>query len=475
MRAWLGGAASALVCEVGLAEFETTDVAACLRNAVAGGASVVTLDFAASLDAAVEHHALFHLVRSLERATEAEEPLPSEGLTLGALWTAAHSLVSMFGFREDEATPPNVLVLRGFGQLADPSSLEWTAFFRVAAAWTHLLFLDCAAPKDPAFVGAPVVRERSVDADGADDAAGAVAPRSVRSAPTPSNGERPSARALRRVLRSPGGRATPWALSEQVRARVEAAATDAATPVGPYVLRAAPTYAQHDDWPVTLARVLATPTWLTRWRGRPDWALGVTVSVRRYRSILERACFASGEFAELLPQIVGAALTEALFLSRLENPEDLAAPAVDELRASALDALEQPGLATPAQRPDPSTPLAELDDFTAIGVRAAMLPFEPAGSALAQEAVALQLRAGDDDTFVELARAAAFLSDAQRGTLILHRLGHEDLRRMLRPHGSLATVAPLLQTLTDPTVRERVRAVVERGLTEGIPLVQSFS
>lgn len=471
LQGWLSGEPSVLVCEVAeLTDFDATDVAAWLRSVVAGGVRSVTLGVDATADGAVEHHALLQFVRSLELAIDAEEPLPVAGLTLGALWAAMQRLTSRFGHREEQSCPPNVLVLRGFSQLADPSVLEWTELFRVASAWTHVLFVDTTLPQNPALVGAQQVRA-SVVAGPRDDAEDATreGSRNAEQVVSPTI-------ELRRALRRAPGLGTPWALSARVRARVEAFAADPTAPLGPYTLRAAPIYAQHDEWPLALARVLVTPAWLARWCGHRDWPLGVTVSMRRYRSMLERACLEHGQLAELLPQIAGAALLEGIFLARLECPGDLTLPALEELRAAVVSALQQPlvGVGT-AARPNFDGPLEELDDTTAIGALAAMLAFEPAGSSLAEQAVALQLRLGDDDTFVELSRVAAFLTDGQRARLILHRLGHEDLRRMLRPYGSLPSVAPLLTSFTDASVAGRTLAAVELALAEGIPLALSFA
>lgn len=192
--------------------------------------------------------------------------------------------------------------------------------------------------------------------------------------------------------------------------------------------------------------------------------------------MLERTCIERGQFAELLPLVVAAALMEAIFLSLLECPEDLTLPALDELCSSSLSALERPRIRMDATSPPIlDRPLHELDDTTAISVRAAMLPFEPAGSSLAEEAVTLQLRAGDEDTLVELSRVAAHLTDTQLGNLILHHLGHQDLRRMLRPHGSLPSVAPLLTSFSDASLARRTVAAVLRALSEGVPLAHSFA
>lgn len=240
LEAWLSGEPSVLVCE--LADCDASDVAAWLRRVVPGGVRSVTLDIVAAEDSAVEHQALLQLVRALELAVDAEERLPVAGLTLGALWATVQQLTSRFGYREEPSSLPNVLVLRGFSNLADPSLLEWTEFFRVASAWAHVLLIDSAAAQNPALLRAKPVHARVVAG------AGEVTLDATGESPKVEYVESPTIE-LRRALRR-GTAATPWALSAQVRARVEGFAAAPHRRVGDYTLRAAPTYAQHDEWPL---------------------------------------------------------------------------------------------------------------------------------------------------------------------------------------------------------------------------------
>jgi hypothetical protein len=347
-------------------------------------------------------------VRVLERETQTDEPLERSGLTLGRLWSTAHELLCRFGYREDPADPPNVLVLGGFRRLADPSPLEWSAFFRVAAEWVHVLLVE--GPVDP---GAP--------------------PDLL----------------LPRLFRRPCPRdATPWDLSNALRRRVEQFGVDGRAHVGPFTLFAAPVYAQRDAWPLEPVRVLATSAWLALWRGRRHAPLGVSVALRRVRSRIEQDLLAGGAVSELA-ELVRVAVLEAVFLSHLESPSDLAPAVLDPLLDHATQTLD------PSKRA-PTTLGPSL---------------EPAG---AEEAVVQQLERGDDDTFVELTRAATSFTDAQRVRLIVHRLGHEALRGLLRPYGCLSAVAPLLTTLTESDVLPKIELSLRAALAEGVALALTF-
>lgn len=105
-----------------------------------------------------------------------------------------------------------------------------------------------------------------------------------------------------------------------------------------------------------------------------------------------------------------------------------------------------------------------LHDVGAVEVRAALIPHAGPDVArrLAAEATALQLRGGDDDSFVNLVRRASALEVDDAVKLILENLGHAPVDKLLRPYGELWHVAPLLARVLSPddlvAVAERVIA-----------------
>ncbi|NUP12222.1 MAG: hypothetical protein HOW73_39755 [Polyangiaceae bacterium] len=138
-------------------------------------------------------------------------------------------------------------------------------------------------------------------------------------------------------------------------------------------------------------------------------------------------------------------------------PSELSAAAVEA--ALAASPFERASLAIAHPRHFAASPtlleaiLEGLDDVSAVEVRATVVPYVADASLRARllaEAVERQLRGGDDDSFARLTLSAAALTREQAAALVLARLGHDSLRRLLRPHGNLAAVAPLLPRASSP-------------------------